>query len=143
MQRITRTLFYILILPATLALGGWQGWAWWSWATAPALSSSDPSLTADDSLIRMDIPSGTSARQIGQDLKAVGLIRSTTAWDLWARWQMLRDRPGGFLAGTYELSPTTPMVAIADQIWDGEVATQQFTIPEGWSIQQMAAYFEA
>ncbi len=144
MQRITRTLFYILILPATLALGGWQGWAWWSWATAPALSSSDPSsLTADDSLIRMDIPSGTSARQIGQDLKAVGLIRSTTAWDLWARWQMLRDRPGGFLAGTYELSPTTPMVAIADQIWDGDVATQQFTIPEGWSIQQMAAYFEA
>jgi UPF0755 protein len=33
--------------------------------------------------------------------------------------------------------------AIADKIWTGEVVQQSFTIPEGWSLQQMANYFES
>jgi UPF0755 protein len=54
----------------------------------------------------------------------------------------MQNRDGGFKAGTYQLSPTQPLSAVADKIWKGEVAQQSFTIPEGWSLQQMSTYFE-
>jgi UPF0755 protein len=143
-QRITRALFYLLILPITLGLCGWQGWRWWSWAIAPVQSPSELNAEAvDTSAVQIEIPPGTSAQQIGQDLRAVQLIRSATAWNLWTRWQLLQNRPGEFLAGTYELSPTEPMPEIANRIWSGETVSRQLTIPEGWAIQQMADYFEA
>lgn len=143
-HRLTQWLFYLVLLPLTIGVSAWQGWEWWSWASAPAVSQQD--LTEDEiaaATLQLQIPQGTSAQQIGEDLAAVGLIRSTTAWDLWARWQMLQDKNGGFLAGTYELSPTEPLTAIAVKIWQGDVLELSFTIPEGWTMQQMAEFFEA
>ncbi|MBE9180716.1 endolytic transglycosylase MltG [Oculatella sp. LEGE 06141] len=142
-SRISKWLFFLLLLPGIIGLGVWQGWLWWSWATAPAAAETEAAVAADDRTLQVQIPEGTSAQQIGEDLKAVGLIRSTAAWDLWTRWRMLGDRQGGYLAGTYELSPDTPMTEIADQIWQGQIVESSFTVPEGWSLQQMADYFEA
>jgi UPF0755 protein len=140
--RISKWLFYLLLLPAAIGLCAWQGWLWWSWASAPAQAEETPTPDAEASTLRIQIPEGTSAQQIGQDLQEAGIIRSTAAWDLWTRWRMLGDRQGGYLAGTYELSPAEPMTEIADQIWQGEVVESSFTIPEGWSLNQMARYFE-
>ncbi len=143
-QRITRTLFYLVIFPVTLGVCGWQGWRWWSWAIAPVQPPSELAAdTLENATIQIEIPSGTSAQQIGQDLRAVQLIRSAIAWNLWTRLQIVQNRSGEFLAGTYELSPTEPMTAIANRIWNGETVSRQLTIPEGWTIQQMADYFEA
>lgn len=142
-QRISKWLFYLAILPVVLGVCGWQGWRWWSWASAPAASTPGTATTpAADQTVQIEIPAGTTAKQIGQDLEAAGLIRSTAAWDLWTRWQTLQDRQGGFQAGTYEISPAEPLTAIAGKIWQGEVVQESFTIPEGWSIKQMAQYFE-
>lgn len=137
---ISKWLFYLVLLPATLAVCGWQGWLWWSWAIAPVLAAE--SSGANTSVVQLEIPQGTSAQQIGQDLEAVGLIRSSTAWQLWTRWRTLWDRQGGFQAGVYELSPTETLPEIAAIIWQGEVVQQIFTIPEGWTIQQMGRYFQ-
>lgn len=138
-SRISKGLFYWLVLPALLGISGWQGWAWWSWAAAPARSQvSNPEETA----VQIEIPLGTSSRQIGQQLEAVGLIRSARAWDLWARWLRYQNSEGDFQAGTYELSPTQSLKAIAAQIWQGNIVQQSYTIPEGWNIKQMANYFE-
>lgn len=90
----------------------------------------------------IQIPPGTSGQQIGQELETAGLIKSAKAWDLWARWLMLKQSDGGFQAGNYELSTAEPLQAIAQKIWTGEVAQRSFTIPEGWSLRQMASYFE-
>lgn len=90
----------------------------------------------------MLIPSGTATQDIGRELEAAGLIRSATAWNIWARWLQWQEPNGGFKAGTYQLSPTQPLSAIAEEIWTGKVIQQSFTIPEGWSLRQMAAYFE-
>lgn len=139
---MSKWLFYLLLLPITLGISGWQSWQWWSWASAPVIGASANSTETGDSAIQIEIPPGTSAQQIGEDLAAVGLIQSPAAWDLWTRWQTLRDRQGGFQAGTYELSPTEPLAAIANTIWQGEVLQQSFTIPEGWGMQQIADYFE-
>jgi UPF0755 protein len=135
----------LVLLFGTIALSGWQSWRWWSWAIAPVVSlpSPQPSGQPQPKTIQLQIPAGTPAQHIGKDLEAVGLIRSGTAWNIWARLLKLRYPKGGFKAGTYELSPTQPMKEIAAKIWAGDVITLSFTIPEGWSLVQMADYFEA
>lgn len=139
-SRISKWFFYLLVLPIALGISGWQGWSWWSWASAPPIEAN---ATTDDKnqAIQIEIPNGATAQQIGQDLHSAGLIRSLAAWNLWTKLQTLQNREGSFQAGIYELSPTEPMDAIANKIWRGEVMERSFTIPEGWSMQQMADYF--
>lgn len=139
-SRISKWFFYLLVLPAVLGVCGWQGWAWWSWASAPPAQAS-PTVNEDEQAVQIEIPDGTTAQQIGQDLHSAGLIRSLTAWNLWTKLQTVQNREGSFQAGAYELSPTQPMQTIANKIWQGEVMQSSFTIPEGWSMQQMADYF--
>ncbi|MEA5463483.1 endolytic transglycosylase MltG [Leptothoe sp. PORK10 BA2] len=132
-----KRVFYIGIFPVALGVAAWQGWSWWSWAKRPVLASdvAQP--------VTIQIPTGTAAQQIGQDLEAAGLIRSTTAWKVWNRLQGFKNREGGLQAGTYSLSPTQTLPEIADQIWTGEVVQTSFTIPEGWNRSQMAEALEA
>ncbi|NER82661.1 MAG: endolytic transglycosylase MltG [Leptolyngbya sp. SIO1D8] len=148
-SRLSKTLFFVLLVPVALGLAGWQGWAWWSWATSPvsgtvaspSSSEADPSSAPTVGTIQVQIPTGTPGRQIGRDLEIAGLIRSRLAWDLWSRLQTLRTE-GGFQAGTYALSPNQSLQEIARQIWIGDVVQATFTIPEGWTQAQMAAAFE-
>jgi len=133
----TKVLFLGVIL-AGLGAIAWQGWNWWTWAMAPA-QASDPNAQP----INLNIPPGTSAQEIGQDLETLGLIRSAQAWNLWSRWLMFKDSTGGFQAGTYQITKAQPMQEIAAKIWSGDVAQTSFTIPEGWSIREMAQYFES
>ncbi|OLP16387.1 aminodeoxychorismate lyase [Leptolyngbya sp. 'hensonii'] len=144
MKTVQRTPKWSLyVVPVLLGVCIWQGWAWWSWATMPPIVPGQVSLVPGEKPIRIQISPGTPSQHIGQDLKSAGLIRSAQAWNLWARWLSLRDQQGGFQAGTYELSPTQSMQTIAAKIWAGETVQFSFTIPEGWSLRQMAAYFES
>ena len=153
MKRFTRWFFYLALLPVVAGFAGWQGWQWWSWAIAPVAAEPTPDATAaaaaeatpaeaDEMAIQLEIPPGSTAQEIGENLEQVGLIRSQVAWDLWTRWQSIQDETGSFRAGTYVLSPTDPMPDIARTIWNGEVVELSYTVPEGWSLQQMADYFE-
>ncbi|MCL1467806.1 endolytic transglycosylase MltG [Argonema galeatum] len=143
MQRLSKWLFYLGLFPVTLGLCAWQGWSWWSWASAPPLASAATTASPDaEKTVQIRIPPGTSASQIGRDLESAGLIRSAEAWNLWARWLTLQDK-AGFKAGTFQLSPTQSLPEIAAEITKGNEVQRSFTIPEGWSLKQMAAYFEA
>lgn len=137
MQRFLKWSF-ILGLPLLLGFLGWQGWVWWSWVTSSPLLSSPAAKE-----VEIKIPPGTAAQQIGRELEEAGLIRSSTAWDMWAHWLHIQNPKGGFKAGIYQLSPTEPLSTIAAKIWQGKEVERSFTIPEGWSLRQMAAYFEA
>lgn len=141
-RQVSKWLFYLALLPAIWGVCAWQGWAWWSWASAPPKVAAPDSASVDEAAVAIQIPEGTSSQKIGRDLEAAGLIRSAGAWNMWARWLTMQDREGGFKAGTYQLSPTQPLSAVADKIWKGEVIQQSFTIPEGWSLKQMSTYFE-
>lgn len=142
-RRISKGLFYLVLLPATAGFCGWQSWRWWSWASAPPLATEARTVPVKEQAVQLQILQGTPTQQIGRDLESIGLIRSAMAWQLWARWLSLRSPQGGFQAGTYELSPTQPLRSIATQIWLGDSVQSSFTIPEGWSIKQMGAYFES
>ncbi len=136
-QSLSRWFFYGALLPTTLALSGWQGWLWWSWALSPAqLSAAAPAR-------RIQVPQGTATHSVGVQLEAAGLIRSSLAWDVWMRWLGLNDRSGSVQAGLYNLSPSASLPDIAQQIWQGEMVTSEFTIPEGWSLRQMGEYFQS
>ncbi|MBV5261307.1 endolytic transglycosylase MltG [Synechococcus moorigangaii CMS01] len=117
------------------AIAFWQSWAWWRWAIAPGENA--------DQTVQLEIPGGTSAAQIGEDLAALGLIQSPQAWQIWVKWLRLTDRGGSLKAGTYQFPPNQDLPAIAQQIWSGDVVQTSVTIPEGWTIQQMASRFEA
>lgn len=141
-RSISKWSYYLALLPVTLGFCGWQGWAWWSWAQSPP--SLHPAANSQvEKAVQIQIPSGTGAQQIGHDLESAGVIRSSQAWKLWTYWLRLQDRQGGYKAGTYKLSPTQPLSVIAKKIWTGEVMQLSFTIPEGWTLTQMATYFES
>lgn len=142
LRGISKRSYYLAVLPITLGVCAWQGWAWWSWANAPPVAPNQFA-SETDAAIQIYIPPGTATQQIGKDLEAAGLIRSTKAWRLRAAWMALQDRQGSFKAGTYRLSPTQPLPTVAETIWKGEVLPLIFTIPEGWSIRQMAIFFES
>lgn len=138
MQKVLKLRFIFGLLPLALGVGAVCGWGWWSRVNSPI----QPQATANATELQVRIPPGTATQQIGQKLETAGLIRSTKAWSLWARWLHWQDPNGGFKAGTYQLSPNEPLSEIAEKIWYGRVIQQSFTIPEGWSLKQMAAYFE-
>ena len=133
-------IFVGVVFSVVLVGMGWQGWSWWNWAKAPVMQPG-----TDNSLVQVKIPPGTSAQAIGDRLQSAGIIRSSAAWTLWSRWLQLRsiqEDPGGFQAGVYLLSPTQSLAEVATVIWQGQTEAQTITIPEGWSLQKMAAYFQ-
>lgn len=138
---ISKWFYYWLVLPLALGFCGVQSWLWWSWLISPPAQSATAS--EENSLVQIQIPPGTAAQQIGSDLETAGLIRSAFAWKLWSRWLDRTTGGGGFKAGTYEISPSQSLPEVAEQIWQGKVIQLNFTIPEGWSIRQMANYFES
>ena len=148
-SRLPKILFFFLLLPIALGVAGWQGWAWWSWATSPITQAVASANEADApesgsetvNTVQLQIPQGTPGQQIGRDLEAAGLIRSHVAWNVWSRWQNFRQA-GGYQAGTYVLSPSQSMQDIARQIRSGDVLQTAFTIPEGWTREQMAIALE-
>ncbi len=126
-----------LIAPLSLVILGLGGCGlWWHWAIAPVGS------TAPARSHRLNIAAGTSADAVGQQLEQAGLIRSQLAWKIWARWLGLQGSRSGPQTGTFAISAQASLPAIAEQIWHGDVLQTQFTIPEGYSMQQMGAYFQ-
>lgn len=128
--------FYLMLLPIILLIGIWQGWSWWSWSISPPLQN-----TGEDQSVQVYIPPGTTNQEIGEDLAAAKVIRSYQAWKIWLFWLKITKQPTNLKAGTYQLSPTQPLPEILSKLMSGSVTQVNFTIPEGWSLKQMAAYF--
>jgi UPF0755 protein len=135
---------FLLLVSGFLVVCGLQGWAWWSWASSAPVSvfKRESDEESQPQPIYLEIDPGTPGQEIGQTLAKEGLIRSETAWKLWTRWQMFRE-PGGFQAGAYEFYPTEDLDTIATKIWQGSVLQSGYTVREGWTMKNMADYFES
>ncbi|WP_026079717.1 endolytic transglycosylase MltG [Spirulina subsalsa] len=140
LRRLSQWTYPLLLLPLMIGVAGLHGATWWYWAISPVVDGED--ISPEETQIQLEITTGTSTRQIGQDLEATGMIHSAWAWNIWAFWLAWQNREGGFQAGVYTMTPTQSMPEIARRIWEGVVEDSRVTLPEGWSLEQMGAEFE-
>jgi UPF0755 protein len=133
-KRIPRIVLAAFAASLTLVVGAGVGWLWWLKAIAPT--------RVQPSAVILQVSEGSAAETVGEKLLAARLIRSMAAWKLWTKTATVRNPSGSFKTGTYELSSEATLPELAQTIWTGQVKETSFTIPEGWSIQEMAQYFE-
>lgn len=83
------------------------------------------------------IPQGASSRQIGMILEENGLIRDAGIFSYYVRYKQLGSR---LQAGDYRFSPGESIDSILQKMVQGEtfVETFHFTIPEGYTVEQIA-----
>jgi UPF0755 protein len=133
-KRVSQIVVGVSAVVLTLGVSAGLGSLWWASATAPTRSRAG--------IVTVQVPEGASADSIGQQLYQAGLIHSVMAWKIWARLATFKQGQGSFQTGTYELSSQSSLNDLAKTIWTGKVKQATFTIPEGWSLKEMGAYFE-
>lgn len=90
-------------------------------------------------LVELTIAPGTSADQIIAALKEQGLIKNETAF----KFYLKKNNLGGKLrAGSYALSPSMSIPEIVDALLNGIGETVKFTIPEGYTLRDIADTFD-
>ncbi len=96
---------------------------------------------AADQPTMVDIPPGANTEIIAAILYDEGLIQNELAFKVFVRQHNLAQ---GFIAGRYELNPAMSMGQIVRKIQSGDVyvETVWFTIPEGYTIEQIADRLE-
>ncbi|MFC5405203.1 endolytic transglycosylase MltG [Cohnella soli] len=88
--------------------------------------------------VEVTITSGMRAKKVSELLEQKGLIRNAS---LFSGWMKLKGEGSRFQAGVYELAPGMSMNEIVTKLNNGEIiaaATIRFTIPEGFTIEQIA-----
>ncbi|OPZ74838.1 MAG: putative aminodeoxychorismate lyase [Firmicutes bacterium ADurb.Bin456] len=90
--------------------------------------------------IVMVVPQQSTATQVGQLLKDRELIRSPFIFVLYARWKNL---DGSLKAGEYLLSNGLTTPQMLNELVDGRLAAVTITVPEGFTLNQVAELLEA
>ncbi|MGQ9807227.1 MAG: endolytic transglycosylase MltG [Armatimonadota bacterium] len=96
-------------------------------------ASLPPTGGTDEVIVR--IPQGATDRQVASILHQHRLIRSRTAFGI-IRHIGYEGRP--FIPGVYRIRQDTRLFTILDRLVNGDIATQKVTIPEGFTIRQIA-----
>lgn len=90
--------------------------------------------------VTVRIPANAGQHEVATILRTHDLIRSRTAFEVLARVGC-EGRP--FVAGTYRIRKNASLFDVVDQLIQGKVATSRVTIPEGFTISQIAKRLEA
>jgi UPF0755 protein len=85
------------------------------------------------------IPKGAAFKGVVRILDQEGLLRSPTGFHLMARLMGVTER---VQAGEYELSTIMPPTIILHKLVTGDVMKYRITIPEGYSVRQIASYLQ-
>ncbi|MFA5785545.1 MAG: endolytic transglycosylase MltG [Actinomycetota bacterium] len=113
-------------LVAALGLGGAGGCAAW------ALSGEGPSHA-----VTVVVPRGATARDVADLLARQGVVRSSLAFQMYAR---LHSLAGSLQAGEYEMRTGMGVLAALKTVRNGPVLLfEEVTIPEGFTLAQIAA----
>jgi len=86
----------------------------------------------------VDLPSGSTAARIGEQLESAGIVRSRYAFLLMRLWKRGRLR-----AGEYRFDHPAALTEVYNRIARGDVFTKAVTIPEGATVFDIAARLEA
>ncbi len=118
---------WIGILLATLVVGGAIVAGGYFWLLGPTEPGSRPQMVV--------VKPGSGLGQIAQTLQARGLIRSSAAFLLHLR---LSGQDRAVKAGVYAVKPGLDATRVAALLIEGRSQSKHLTIPEGYSLQQIA-----
>jgi UPF0755 protein len=96
-----------------------------------------PSGSAKKELVVIKPGWGVSAA--ADQLQAQGLVRNADAFKLWLR---VRGKDRSIKAGIYALAPNMGAKGIASFLVEGRGENERVTVPEGYSMRQIAALLE-
>jgi UPF0755 protein len=113
--------FLTILLVAVFVFAGWMAWAWYS-----------PVTPATQTFVLLH--PGYSTRRIAAELKAAGVIRSTTAFILWHRLHQKHS----LKAGEYLFEKTATSIEIHNRLVRGDVYVHTVVIPEGFNMFEVA-----
>lgn len=130
--RLSRREVSLWMLVIVLALGMTVLVGWWHAATRPETRLSLPAQVA--------IPAGATAREVAELLEARGIIRNALAFRIYASWQKV---DGELKPGVYLFQPGESLSEILHQLVAGRVMEVEFTVPEGYTLKQIAHLLEA
>ena len=118
------------MLVLVVVVGGLAGYQMIRWTEAPVLSES-----AHPRSKVVVIPEGSTFQQVATLLKREQLIRSQSAFVLLAK---ASEADRKIHPGEYELNASIPPVDILSKLLAGDVVLHSVTIPEGYTIKQIA-----
>jgi UPF0755 protein len=116
----------LLAVIALVAAGSFGLRQWWFqlWPVTPA------------GIQRVDIAAGTALPQIAAQLEQAGVIGDARRFVRLARW---REATQKIKAGAYEFSKAATPVEVLDRLVAGDVIKIRITIPEGYTLREIAA----
>jgi UPF0755 protein len=117
-----------VIVILVIAAAGAGGYVYWG-LKPPARS---------DQIVRLTVSPGTGTNEIADLLRDKGLIRSSLLFKLRLK---LESEGSRFQAGTYDMNPGMTADHIIEKLNSGNVVPEEmvrFTIPEGFTVKQMA-----
>jgi UPF0755 protein len=114
-----------LFLVVVLAVGGWVAWLVQAPVTPPANTS-------------LLLHSGYSTRRIAAELKKAGVIRSEIVFRF---WHVLHPKPS-LKAGEYRFEREATLPQVYERIARGDIYFHVVTIPEGYTMFDIAKAME-
>ncbi|QDI93207.1 endolytic transglycosylase MltG [Salicibibacter halophilus] len=131
-RMVRRIVFWIVLALVILAIIGLVSGYFYVRAAVSPMDEQD------DSEVEVEIPGGSSMRDIGERLEGEDLISDSTFFHYYSRWQ----NASGLQAGIYELNRSMDLDEILDTMQEGphrEAYAISYTVPEGLWLEDIAA----
>lgn len=134
-DRVVRKIVYILSI-TILIIAGIAAISGYNYVSAGL----KPLDTNDSKLVEVEIPSGSSNRQIGEILEQRDVIRSGMIFNFYTKFENLTN----FQSGYYHFSADMSLNQISKELQQGGSAeplddATKITIPEGYDVAQIAS----
>ena len=121
MRRLGRMMLVIFLLAAAAA-----GWLYFEWEASYRGYPGEAAV--------VNVARGASTDEIARLLAGKGVVRSALAFELWSRWHHGRSLE----AGEYRFDRSMRPPEVFDKIASGRVWTVILTVPEGWTMFDIA-----
>lgn len=123
-------IFLSLLLAVVLVLAGGIFWI-------KSTIASPNSASTEKKLVKIEEGQGT--QEIALKLSEAGVLKNDFVFVLYLKYQKMAAK---IQAGEYEIPQNLNMIQLAEIITAGKTASTKITIPEGWTIAQIADYLE-
>ncbi len=128
-----KRLISLVVVLALLAFGTTRAMDWWNFNVDTPISTTSKPVT-------FHVDPGETSVQIGQDLYAQGLIRSTIAFDMYTR---LNQAGPKLQAGVFALNTNMTLAQIVTALQHGKSDQKVITFPEGFPLREQAKLVES